>query len=233
MKKNILVVEDENDIIEVLRYSLEKENYRPHVATNGAAALELASRIVPDLILLDIMLPELDGIEVCRRLKKDDRLHEIPIIMLTAKVAEGDKVKGLETGADDYVTKPFSTKELMARIKAHIRRREGSTPEKTYQYGALAVDTAKHEISYKGQQLELTAREFELLLYILENKGRVLTRDMILNHVWGYDYYGSTRTVDVHVTRLRQKIPILADALSTIKSFGYKLKQDPPEPQRR
>jgi two-component system, OmpR family, alkaline phosphatase synthesis response regulator PhoP len=148
--------------------------------------------------------------------------------MLTAKAEEADKVKGLETGADDYVTKPFSAKELMARVKAHIRRREGSLPEKQFEYGGLSMDTVRHEVRWTGTEIELTAKEFELLLYMLENKGRVLTRDMILNHVWGYNYFGSTRTVDVHITRLRQKIPFLSEAISTIKSFGYKLKEQAP-----
>lgn len=224
MRKNILIVEDEKDIIEVLRYYLEKENYRVHVAQDGFLALELAGKIVPNLILLDLMLPKLDGIETCRRLKADERLRDIPIIMVTAKAEETDKIRGLEIGADDYVTKPFSAKELMARVKAQLRRREGSIPEKHFQYGDLSVDTVKHEVQYKRTEVDLTAKEFELLLYMLENKGRVLTRDMILNHVWGYDYFGSTRTVDVHITRLRQKVPLLADAISTIKSFGYKLK---------
>ncbi|HEY7161487.1 MAG TPA: response regulator transcription factor [Acidobacteriota bacterium] len=229
MRKNILIVEDEKDIIEVLRYYLEKENYRVHVAQDGFQALELASKIIPNLILLDLMLPRLDGIETCRRLKSDERLRDIPVIMVTAKAEEADKIKGLEIGADDYVTKPFSAKELVARVKAHLRRREGSIPEKSFQYGTLSVDTVKHEIRFKGGEIDLTAKEFELLLYMLENKGRVLTRDMILNHVWGYDYFGSTRTVDVHVTRLRQKIPLLTDAISTIKSFGYKLKEHAPD----
>ena len=229
MRKNILIVEDEKDIIEVLRYYLEKENYRIHVAQDGFNALELASKIIPNLILLDLMLPRLDGIETCRRLKADERLRDIPVIMVTAKAEEADKIKGLEIGADDYVTKPFSAKELVARVKAHLRRREGSIPEKSFQYGTLSVDTVKHEIRFKGGEIDLTAKEFELLLYMLENKGRVLTRDMILNHVWGYDYFGSTRTVDVHVTRLRQKIPLLTDAISTIKSFGYKLKEQAPD----
>ena len=228
MRRNILVVEDEKDIIEVLRYHLEKENYRVHVAQDGFVALEIASKVVPNLILLDLMLPRMDGIEVCKRVKADERLREIPIIMLTAKAEESDKVRGLELGADDYVTKPFSAKELIARIKAHIRRREGTPVEKNFQYGKLSVDTVKHEILFGAEEVELTAKEFELLLYLLENKGRVLTRDMILNHVWGYDYFGSTRTVDVHVTRLRQKIPLLADAVTTIKSFGYKLKEQAP-----
>ena len=224
MRKNILVVEDEKDIIEVLRYYLEKDNYRVHVAQDGFVALELAGKIVPNLILLDLMLPKLDGIETCRRLKLDERLRDIPVIMVTAKAEEADKVRGLEIGADDYVTKPFSAKELMARVKANLRRHEGGIPEKNFQYGELSVDTVKHEIRLKGSEIDLTAKEFELLLYMLENRGRVLTRDMILNHVWGYDYFGSTRTVDVHITRLRQKIPLLADSISTIKSFGYKLK---------
>jgi two-component system alkaline phosphatase synthesis response regulator PhoP len=229
MRKNILIVEDEKDIIEVLRYYLEKENYRVHVAQDGFQALELASKIIPNLILLDLMLPRLDGIETCRRLKADERLRDIPVIMVTAKAEEADKIKGLEIGADDYVTKPFSAKELVARVKAHLRRREGSIPEKSFQYGSLSVDTVKHEIRFNGGEIDLTAKEFELLLYMLENRGRVLTRDMILNHVWGYDYFGSTRTVDVHVTRLRQKIPLLTDAISTIKSFGYKLKEQAPD----
>ena len=229
MRKNILIVEDEKDIIEVLRYYLEKENYRVHVAQDGFQALELASKIIPNLILLDLMLPRLDGIETCRRLKADERLRDIPVIMVTAKAEEADKIKGLEIGADDYVTKPFSAKELVARVKAHLRRREGSIPEKSFQYGTLSVDTVKHEIRFRGGEIDLTAKEFELLLYMLENRGRVLTRDMILNHVWGYDYFGSTRTVDVHVTRRRQKIPLLTDAISTIKSFGYKLKEQVPD----
>jgi len=229
LRKNILVVEDEKDIIEILRYSLEKEGYRVHIAQEGYAAIQLAEKIIPNLILLDLMLPGLDGSEVCKRLKSEDRLRDVPIIMVTAKAEEGDKIRGLEIGADDYVTKPFSAKELMARVKAHLRRTEGGIPEKTYQYGALSVDTVKHEIVAEGDEVELTAKEFELLLYLLENKGRVLTRDMILNHVWGYDYFGSTRTVDVHITRLRQKIPLLAKAVSTIKSFGYKLKELAPE----
>ena len=224
MRKNILVVEDEKDIIEVLRYYLEKDNYRVHVAQDGFLALELAGKIVPNLILLDLMLPKLDGIETCKRLKSDERLRDIPVIMVTARAEEADKIRGLEIGADDYVTKPFSAKELMARVKAQLRRREGGIPQKNFQYGDLSVDTVKHEVLYKNKEAELTAKEFELLLYMLENKGRVLTRDMILNHVWGYDYFGSTRTVDVHITRLRQKIPLLADAVNTIKSFGYKLK---------
>jgi two-component system alkaline phosphatase synthesis response regulator PhoP len=229
LRKNILIVEDEKDIIEVLRYYLEKDNFRVHVVQDGFGAIEAAARLIPNLILLDLMLPGLDGIEVCKRLKSDERLRDIPIIMVTAKAEEADKIRGLEIGADDYVTKPFSAKELVARVKAHIRRREGSVPEKMFEYGKLKVDTVKHEVLYGNGEVELTAKEFELLLYLLENKGRVLTRDMILNHVWGYDYFGSTRTVDVHITRLRQKLPILATSINTIKSFGYKLREQAAE----
>jgi two-component system alkaline phosphatase synthesis response regulator PhoP len=225
MRKNIVVIEDDKDVIDVLRYFLEKEDYRVHVAQDGLAGLELAAKIQPNLILLDLVLPKLDGVEVCKRLKGDQRLSDIPVIMVTAKGELADKVEGLELGADDYVTKPFSPPELIARVRANIRRREGSIPKKEFQYGQIVVDTFKHEVLYEGREVELTAKEFELLLYLIENKGRVLTRDMILNHVWGYDYFGTTRTVDVHVTHLRQKISILADAITTVKPLGYKLKE--------
>ena len=224
MRKNIVVIEDDKDVIDVLRYFLEKEDYRVHVAQDGLAGLELAAKTQPNLILLDLALPKLDGIEVCKKLKGDPRLSDVPIIMVTAKGELGDKIAGLELGADDYVTKPFNPQELIARVRANLRRREG-IPRKEFQYGNIIVDTFKHEVLYEGKEIELTAKEFELLLYLIENKGRVLTRDMILNHVWGYDYFGTTRTVDVHVTHLRQKLSVLADAITTIKPLGYKLKE--------
>jgi len=225
MTKNILVIEDDKDVIDVICYFLQKENFRVHIAKDGLVGLELAEKVRPSLILLDLMIPKLDGIEVCKRLKSDKRLREIPLIMVTAKVEEADKVRGLDTGADDYVAKPFSPKELIARVRAHLRRREG-IPESELQYGGVVIDVLKHEVQDSGNQVELTAKEFELLVYLVENKGRVLTRDMILNHVWGYGYFGTTRTVDVHVTHLRQKIPILADAILTVKPLGYKLKEN-------
>ena len=224
MRKNIVVIEDDKDVIDVLRYFLEKEDYRVHVAQDGLAGLELAAKIQPNLILLDLALPKLDGIEVCKKLKADPRLSDVPIIMVTAKGELGDKIQGLELGADDYVTKPFNPQELIARVRANLRRREG-IPRKEFQYVNIIVDTFKHEVLYEGREVELTAKEFELLLYLIENKGRVLTRDMILNHVWGYDYFGTTRTVDVHVTHLRQKLSVLADAITTVKPLGYKLKE--------
>jgi DNA-binding response OmpR family regulator len=223
MRKNIVVIEDDKDVIDVLRYFLEKEDYRVHVAQDGLTGLELAVKIQPNLILLDLALPKLDGIEVCKQLRADQRLNDVPIIMVTAKGELGDKIEGLELGADDYVTKPFNPQELIARVRANLRRREG-IPKKEFQYGKIVVDTFKHEVLYEGKEVELTAKEFELLLYLIENKGRVLTRDMILNHVWGYDYFGTTRTVDVHITHLRQKLPLLADAILTVKPLGYKLK---------
>jgi two-component system, OmpR family, alkaline phosphatase synthesis response regulator PhoP len=223
MRKNIVVIEDDKDVIDVLRYFLEKEEYRVHVAQDGLAGLELAAKVQPNLILLDLALPKLDGIEVCKRLKADQRLNDVPIIMVTAKGELADKIEGLELGADDYVTKPFNPQELIARVRANLRRREG-IPKKEFQYGQIVVDTFKHEAFYEGKEVELTAKEFELLCYIIENKGRVLTRDMILNHVWGYDYFGTTRTVDVHITHLRQKMPLLAEAITTVKPLGYKLK---------
>lgn len=224
MRTNIVVIEDDNDSIDVLRYFLEKENYSVHIARDGLEGLKLAEKVVPNLILLDLTLPKLEGWEVCMRLKADDRLFAIPVIMLTAKGEEGDKIRGLEIGATDYVTKPFSPRELVARVKAHLRE-AGNHSEKRFSYGTISVDPLKHEALFDGKEVELTLKEFELLLYLMKNKGRVLTRNMILNHVWGYNYYGTTRTVDVHVTHLRQKISILADAIATVPSLGYKLKE--------
>jgi two-component system, OmpR family, alkaline phosphatase synthesis response regulator PhoP len=224
MRTNIVVIEDDNDSIDVLRYFLEKENYCVHIARDGIEGLKLAEKVVPNLILLDLTLPKLEGWEVCMRLKADDRLFSIPVIMLTAKGEEGDKIHGLEIGAADYITKPFSPRELVARVKAHLRE-AGNHSEKRFNYGTISVDPLKHEALFDGKEVELTLKEFELLLYLMKNKGRVLTRNMILNHVWGYNYYGTTRTVDVHVTHLRQKISILADAIATVPSLGYKLKE--------
>ena len=223
MRKNIVVIEDDKDVIDVLKYFLEKEDFRVHVAQDGATGLDLAAKVRPNLILLDLVLPKLNGIEVCKKLRGDQRLSEVPIIMVTAKGEMGDKIEGLELGADDYVTKPFHPPELIARIRALLRRKEG-LPKNEIQYGGIVVDAFKHEVRDAGKEVELTAKEFELLLYLIENRGRVLTRDMILNHVWGYDYFGTTRTVDVHITHLRQKMPILADAILTVKPLGYKLK---------
>jgi len=223
--QNIVVIEDDKDVIDVVRYFLEKENYRVHVAQDGLSGIQLAVRIIPSLILLDLMLPKMNGIDVCKKLRADGRLSNVAIIMVTAKGEVTDKILGLETGADDYVTKPFSPHELLARVKANLRRREGKLPEQEMHYREIFVDSFKHEVHVDGKAVELTAKEFELLVYLIENQGRVLTRHMILNHVWGYDYFGTTRTVDVHVTHLRHKLPPLADAILTVKPLGYKLKE--------
>jgi two-component system, OmpR family, alkaline phosphatase synthesis response regulator PhoP len=226
VRTNILVIEDDKDVIDVLGYFLAKENYRVHVARDGLTALDMAAKVVPNLILLDLKIPRLDGIEVCKSLKSDPRLKDIPVIMVTAKGEESDKIEGLDTGADDYVTKPFSPGELVARVRAHLRRSVGNVTEKKYHYGNISVDTVSHVVSVDGKEVELTIKEFELLLYLIENKGRVLTRDMILNHIWGYGYFGTSRTVDVHITQLRRKITMLSDAITTVKSLGYKLRED-------
>jgi two-component system, OmpR family, alkaline phosphatase synthesis response regulator PhoP len=226
MKTNILVIEDDKDVVDVLGYFLEKENYRVHVARDGFTGLDLATKVVPHLILLDLKMPRLDGIEVCKQLKSDPLLRDIPVIMVTAKGEDSDKIKGLEIGADDYVTKPFSPGELIARVKAHLRRRGGVAAESKHQYRNISIDPIKHEVHYSGKEVELTVKEFELLLYLIENKGKVLTRDMILNHIWGYGYFGTSRTVDFHITQLRRKISELSDAIDTIKSLGYKLKDE-------
>lgn len=226
--KKILVVEDERDIGELLVHYLQKEGFICNRIGDGRTALARAESELPDLIILDLMLPGMDGLEVCRRLRQDEKTMLIPIIMLTAKGEESDKVVGLEMGADDYVTKPFSTKELVARVKSMLRRVERNENAPTaYQYGALSLDRSRFEVVDNGTHITLTAKEFGLLEAFLRGRGRILTRDYLLNSVWGYDYFGSTRTVDVHVRHLRDKIPMLAEAIQTIKNIGYKLREEP------
>jgi len=225
--KKILIVEDEKDILHLVKHYLEKEGYRVSTATTGAEGLKLAKSDHPDLLVLDLMLPGMDGLEVCKRLRADQPTAILPIIMLTAKAEESDTVIGLELGADDYVTKPFSPKALVARVKALLRRIERSKDEAPARtaYGPLVLDRSRHEVTANGKDVTLTAKEFGLLDYLLQHQGRVLTRDVLLNAVWGYEYYGTTRTIDVHVRRLKQKIPLLNDAIVSIKSLGYKLKE--------
>ena len=225
--KKILVVEDERDILQLVKLYLEKEGYRVSTAATGPDGLKAARAEHPDLLVLDLMLPDMDGLEICKRLRGDQQTATLPIIMLTAKAEESDTVIGLELGADDYVTKPFSPKALVARVKALLRRVERSKDEAPSRstYGPLVVDRSRHEVTANGRDVTLTAKEFGLLEYLLQHPGRVLTRDILLNAVWGYEYYGSTRTIDVHVRRLKQKIPLLNDAIVSIKSLGYKLKE--------
>jgi two-component system alkaline phosphatase synthesis response regulator PhoP len=225
--KKILIVEDEPDILQLVKLYLEKEGFRTATAVNGAQALKKVKEDKPDLIVLDLMLPEVDGLEVCKRLRSIPDTALLPIIMLTAKAEESDTVIGLELGADDYVAKPFSPKALVARIKALLRRLERTPAEGSglYRYGPLTMDTTRHEVRLGNDEVPLTAKEFGLLEHLLRYPGRILTRDILLNAVWGYDYYGTTRTVDVHIRRLKQKLPSLDAAIISVKSLGYKLKE--------
>ena len=231
MEKKILVVDDEKPIADILQFNLKKEGYVVHCAYDGNEALQLVEEIQPDLILLDIMLPLRDGMEVCREVRKK---YEMPIIMLTAKDSEIDKVLGLELGADDYVTKPFSTRELIARVKANLRRHqqilaqpdaEAETNE--IEIGSLVIHPDAYVVSKRGETIELTHREFELLYYLAKHIGQVMTREHLLQTVWGYDYYGDVRTVDVTVRRLREKIedsPSHPTWIVTRRGVGYYLR---------
>ena len=220
----ILVVEDDRDIAELIAHALGKAGYETHKVTSGPDALASARSAAPDAIVLDLMLPGLDGLMVCQALRADALTAAIPIIMLTARAEEADRVAGLELGADDYVTKPFSAKELVARVGALLRRagRPVRAPS-ILRYRSIEVDAGRHRVISDQEEIRLTAKEFLLLRYLIENKGRVLSRDVLLSDVWGYQYTGGTRTVDVHVRRLREKIPLLNDALETVKQFGYRL----------
>jgi two-component system, OmpR family, alkaline phosphatase synthesis response regulator PhoP len=220
----ILVVEDDRDIAELIAHSLGKAGYDTHKVTSGPDALASARSAAPDAIVLDLMLPGLDGLDVCRALRADPATAGIPIIMLTARAEEADRVAGLELGADDYVTKPFSAKELVARVGALLRRAGRPVrPPSVLRYRSIEVDVGRHRVTSGQEDIRLTAKEFLLLRYLIENKGRVLSRDVLLSDVWGYQYTGGTRTVDVHIRRLREKIPLLNDALETVKQFGYRL----------
>ncbi|MBI4341227.1 MAG: response regulator transcription factor [Candidatus Omnitrophica bacterium] len=220
----VLVVDDEKNIAEAIVYNLQKEGFRTLTAHDGKRAVELAQRDVPDLITLDVMLPEMDGWEVCRALRQDPRTKRIPIIMLTVKDDEADKIVGLELGADDYMTKPFSPKELVARVKAILRRTKEPVAAEVVSMGQLHVDFGKHTVRVGGKPVELTSKEFELLHALLEAKGRVLGRDFLLDRVWGLEQSMEieTRTVDVHVGQLRRKLKGEAKRLVTVKNVGYR-----------
>jgi len=226
-KKKILVVEDEPDIRELVRYNLEQAGFRVVEAEDGEAALLQVRSEQPALVVLDLMLPEGDGLEICRILRGERQTATLPIVMLTAKAAEVDRVLGLEFGADDYVTKPFSPRELVARVRAVLRRSESPAepdrPAAIYQHGRLKINFDSHEAWLDDKPLDLSLREFELLKFFVRNPNRVYDRLTILDLVWGNDTYVEPRTVDVHVRRLREKLPALVDALVTVKQFGYKL----------
>lgn len=225
-KDNILIVDDEENIRELIKFNLEASGYSTIETDNGLDAVKIADEEMPKLILLDLMLPKLDGYEVCKEIRKNKRTASIPIIMLTAKGEELDKILGLELGADDYLTKPFSVRELVARVKSLLRRTHyTSNVENIFEYNNLSIDFSKHEVKKNEKVIDLTLKEFELLENLVKNRGKVLTRDMLLDKIWGYEYIGETRTVDVHIRHLRKKIEdddSKPKYIETIRGIGYR-----------
>lgn len=224
-----MIVEDEKDIVKMLDYNLKKEGFRVASCGDGEDALDLAVSQRPDLIILDLMLPVIDGLEVCRQLKKEEKTAAIPIIMLTAKAQEADKVVGLELGADDYVTKPFSPRELLARIRAVLRRRkEQEKAPETIKAGRLMIDFARIQVAVADKPVILTAKEFQLLEVLIKAKGRVLSRDYLLDNVWGFNnaLEIETRTVDAHIRSLRKKLKGEAQRIITVKNYGYRFEKE-------
>jgi DNA-binding response OmpR family regulator len=228
----VLVVEDSRDIADLIRHYLERAGHAVHVLGTGTDAIRHVRAHRPEIIVLDLMLPGMDGLLVCQALRQDPTTAAVPILMLTARGEEADRIRGLELGADDYVTKPFSPKELVARVAALLRRvaRPAAAAGGSLQYGPITIDLERHHVTVSDRRVVLTAKEFLLLKYLIEHPGRVLSRDILLSDVWGYQYTGGTRTVDVHVRRLREKVPFLHQAIATIKQFGYRLEDPPPAP---
>jgi DNA-binding response OmpR family regulator len=223
---HILIVEDDKDIADLIAHYLQKAGHTIDMCASGPAALATIAAAPPALVLLDLMLPGLDGLNVCQTLRRNPQTASIPIIMLTARGEEAERIAGLEQGADDYVTKPFSPGELVARVGALLRRAQSGAHAAAgvvLEYGRIRIDTARHVVTVDGAEVKLTAKEFLLLQYLMEHRGRLVSRDALLRDVWGYQFTGGTRTVDVHVRRLREKIPLLSDAIATIKQFGYRL----------
>ena len=223
----ILVVEDDPDIAELIVHYLRNAGHTTVRISNGLDVVRHLRGDAMDLVLLDVMLPGLNGMAVCDAIRADASIAHLPIIMLTARGEEADRVAGLERGADDYVTKPFSPKELVARVAARLRRPPAAEPraadDEILRYGPITIDAASHRVTLGEDEVRLTAKEFLLLQYFVRRRGRVLSRDVLLTDVWGYQYTGGTRTVDVHIRRLREKLPVLNDAIETVKQFGYKL----------
>ena len=228
MAAEVLVVEDEPDIRNLIVLHLSREGFRSRTAKSGPEALREARAATPDLVILDLMLPDLDGLEVCRRLRSDAATATIPIIMLTAKADEVDRVVGLEMGADDYVVKPFSPKELIARIRAVLRRARPAAEARVLRAGAVTIDPMRHQVDVAGTAVELTPKEFDLLRALVEAAGRVLSREQLLERVWGYTRGGDieSRTVDVHVRRLRAKLGDTGRRIATLKGVGYRFEDD-------
>jgi two-component system phosphate regulon response regulator PhoB len=224
--ESVLVVEDEKDIVDLIKYHLEQSGFSVITALDGPSGLERAKKENPSLIILDLMLPEMDGKDICRALKSNASTQSIPILMLTARAEEVDRIVGFELGADDYVTKPFSPKELVLRVKAILRRREvPQEGEKIIQIGDLLIDIDRHYVSIRKNPIRLTSTEFKLLVELASKRGRVQTRERLLDKVWGYTYEGYARTVDTHVRRLREKMGPLGDLIETIRGVGYRFRE--------
>jgi len=221
--RNILIIEDETDVADLLSLNLRKAGFRVSTAGDGASGLQKARDDRPDFIILDLMLPKMSGLEVCRILKSDAATARMPILMLTAKAEEIDRIVGLEFGADDYVTKPFSPREIVLRIRAIFRR--GEKADESLTAGPISIDPARHEVRVNGRQVHLTSLEFKLLRALMQRRGRVQERDRLLNDVWGYESVIDTRTVDTHVRRLREKLGKGGDAIETVRGFGYRLRE--------
>ena len=222
-KVSILVVEDDNDILGLLTYNLRGAGYEVLTCEEGYAALTMARQRLPDLILLDLMIPGIDGFEVCKELKRSTETRNIPVIMLTARGEEIDRIVGLELGADDYVVKPFSPRELMLRVRAILRRSSGEPiAESVWQNEGLRIDLEAHKVSTDGEEITLTATEFKLLVELVRSRGKVQTREQLLDKVWGYQFEGYGRTVDTHVRRLRQKLGVYSHWVETIRGVGYR-----------
>lgn len=224
MAQNILIVEDDADIAESLHYNFKREGFRPLVAESGEKGLRLAldEKNAPALVILDLMLPGMSGMELCRRLRREPATENTPIIMLTAKAAETDKIAGLELGADDYIVKPFSVKEVIARVRAVLRRVEKDDEQPRYEDERMTIDFADMRVACAGDDVKLTRKEFALLAHLIKSSGRVATRQQLLDNVWGYSYFGDTRTLDVHIRRLRQKLGDCGSCIETVVGVGYR-----------
>ena len=216
------LVDDEADILEFIRYNLEKEDYEVFTASNGREAVETALRVVPHLILLDVMMPEMDGIETCREIRSHDSLRRTLIAFLTARGEDYSQIAGFDAGADDYITKPFGVMELISRVKALLRRIDRVKKE-DLNYGTIRIDVSRHTVQVDGNEVELTYKEYEILKYLMKNRGIVLTRASLMEKIWGYDFEHGNRTVDVHIQSLRKKLGTAGDAIKTIRNVGYKI----------
>lgn len=223
MNQHILIIEDETDIAESLRYNFERDGFKTQIAESGEKGLRMAldEKLSPSLIILDLMLPGMSGLELCRRLRREPQTRRTPIIMLTAKAAEADKVAGLEIGADDYIVKPFSVKEVLARVRAVLRRSDENSIQR-YEDDRLSIDFEDMRVLCAGEEVKLTRKEFALLSNLVKNAGRVATRQNLLDNVWGYSYFGDTRTLDVHIRRLRQKLGDCGNCIETVVGIGYR-----------